>query len=108
MLGFVQTWFKPGANPIGVDFGSDSLRLAQVERIDGEYRLVAAASADVPPHIRHDPSARLNFFAETTRELLVQGNFRGRRPGGSFVHRRAAGGRCGRSRAPTYEYRTLW
>ena len=48
MLGFVQSWFKPGANPIGVDFGSDCLRMAQVESQGGEYRLVAAASADVP------------------------------------------------------------
>ena len=80
MLGFVQSWFKPGANPIGVDFGTDTLRLAQVElTAGGEFRLVAAASADVPPHIRHEPSARLTFFAETTRELLASGGFRGRK-----------------------------
>lgn len=30
MLGFVQNWLAPRANPIGVDFGSDCLRLAQV------------------------------------------------------------------------------
>lgn len=81
MLGFVQSWFKPGANPIGVDFGTDTLRLAQVEldAASGEFRLVAAASADVPPHVRNDPTARLAFFAETTRELLGSGGFRGRK-----------------------------
>ena len=80
MLGFVQTWFKSSANPIGVDFGTDTLRLAQVEQASGgEFRLVAAASADVPPHIRHEPTARLAFFAETTRELLASGGFRGRK-----------------------------
>lgn len=79
MFGFVQNWFKPGCNPIGVDFGSDSLRLAQVEYVDNDFRLVAAASADVPTHVRHDPSARLNFFAQTTRDLLQHGDFRGRR-----------------------------
>src|SRR5688572_32027704 len=78
MLGFVQSWLKPGANPIGVDFGTDTLRMAQVELVNGEFHLVAAASADVPPHVRHEPSARLEFFAETTRELLASGNFRGR------------------------------
>lgn len=79
MLGLVQSWFAPSANPIGVDFGSDSLRMAQVEPVDGEYKLVAAASADVPAQIRQDPTARLNFFADTIRDLLASGNFRGRR-----------------------------
>jgi type IV pilus assembly protein PilM len=78
MLGFVQNWFAPRANPIGVDFGSDCLRLAQVQFIGNDYRLVAAASADVPAHIRSDPSARMAFFIETTRDLLAQGNFRSR------------------------------
>jgi type IV pilus assembly protein PilM len=79
MLGLVQSWFAPSGNPIGVDFGSDSLRMAQVDAADGEFRLVAAASADVPSQIRQDPTARLNFFADTIRDLLASGNFRGRR-----------------------------
>lgn len=78
MLGFVQNWFAPRANPIGVDFGSDCLRLAQVQFSGTEHRLIAAASADVPGHVRHDPAARLAFFVETTRDLLAQGSFRGR------------------------------
>lgn len=79
MLGLVQSWFAPGANPIGVDFGTDGLRMAQVEPADGEYRLVAAASAEVPASIRQDPAARLNFFTETLRDRLASGSFRGRR-----------------------------
>jgi type IV pilus assembly protein PilM len=79
MLGFVQSWFAPGANPIGVDFGTDGLRMAQVEAADGEYRLVAAASAEVPASIRQDPTARLAFFTETVRDRLSSGAFRGRR-----------------------------
>ena len=79
MLGLVQSWFAPTANPIGVDFGSDSLRMAQVEFADGEFRLVAAASADVPAQMRQDPTARLNFYADTVRDLLASGNFRGKR-----------------------------
>jgi type IV pilus assembly protein PilM len=78
MLGFVQNFFAPRANPIGVDFGSDCLRMAQCQFVGNEYRLVAAASADVPAHVRTDPSARLAFFVETTRDLLAQGNFRSR------------------------------
>jgi len=78
MLKFVQNWFGPRCNPIGVDFGSDSLRLAQVQFTDGEWRLIGAASADVPTHVRLDPDARGEYFIETTRDLLNQGGFQGR------------------------------
>lgn len=78
MLSFVKKWLKPGANPIGVDFGSDSLKLAQVACIRGEWQLTAAASADVPSHVRHDPAARIEFFVQTVGDLLVQGKFVGR------------------------------
>jgi type IV pilus assembly protein PilM len=78
MLSFVKNWLGPRPNPIGVDFGSDSLKLAQVSQVGGEWRLTAAACADVPPHVRHDATARANFFIQTIRELLVQGNFSGR------------------------------
>lgn len=79
MLSFVQSWFSPTANPIGIDFGSDALRMAQVDSSGGECKLVAAARADVPNHLRNDPHARLAFFTETVRDLWSQGNFRGRR-----------------------------
>ncbi len=84
MLSFVQNLFATKANPIGVDFGSDTLRLAQVQRLSDdpnaadEFKLIAAASADVPANVRHDPAQRLQFFVETTRDLLAQGKFRGR------------------------------
>ncbi|MDP9172608.1 MAG: pilus assembly protein PilM [Planctomycetota bacterium] len=78
MLGFVQSFWTQRANPIGVDFGSDCLRLAQVQQVEGDFRLVAAASADVPPHVRRDPQARLNFLTDNIRELLTQAPFRGR------------------------------
>lgn len=75
----VQSWFSTPSSPIGVDFGSDCLRVAQMEVVDNEFELTAAACADVPPHVRNEPFARFNFFAETIRELLAQGSFRGRR-----------------------------
>ena len=79
MLSFVQSWFVPGANPVGVDFGTESLRLAQVERINGDYRLIAAACADVPLSLRSNPTERMAFFSRTLKELWAKGNFRGRR-----------------------------
>jgi type IV pilus assembly protein PilM len=78
LLGFVQNWFAPRANPIGVDFGTDCIRMAQVQWTGQEYRLAAAASADVPHHVRRDPHARLEYFVEAARELLTSGQFRGR------------------------------
>src|SRR5262245_26925690 len=85
LLGFVQSvqsWLAPRANPIGVELGTDSLRLAQVQRIPSasgfEHKLIAAASADIPDHVRRDPQARFQFFIDTTRELLASGQFRGR------------------------------
>ena len=76
---FVQSWFSKPSSPIGVDFGSDCLRIAQVELVQGEWQLIATASADVPPHVRNEPHARFAFFGETIRELIGKGNFRGRR-----------------------------
>jgi type IV pilus assembly protein PilM len=78
MLSFVQGWLAPRCNPIGIDFGSDSLRLCQVQWTGEEYKLIAAATADVPTTVRNDLAGRYNFFVETTRDLLAQGNFKGR------------------------------
>jgi type IV pilus assembly protein PilM len=52
--------------------------MVQVQIADGEPRIIAAASADVPSHVRNDPGARASFFAETARDLLIQGKFKGR------------------------------
>ena len=72
MLSFVKNLLGPKANPIGVDFGSDSVKLAQVARAggDGEWRLVAAAAADVPTHARHNAPARMEFLAQPEQPLL--------------------------------------
>jgi type IV pilus assembly protein PilM len=77
MFGLLKS-FAANTNPIGVDFGSDCLRMVQVQVIDGEPRITAAASADVPAHVRNDSTARTSFFAETARDLLAQGKFKGR------------------------------
>jgi type IV pilus assembly protein PilM len=78
MFGFVKNLVGRKSCPIGVDFGSDSLRLAQVAPSGKEWKLVAAASADVPSHVRHDQNARMQFFIQTTKDLLGQGSFTGR------------------------------
>lgn len=79
MLSFVQSWFNPASAPIGVDLGSDCLRLAQVEPRDQEHHLAAVAATDVPAHVRNDVPARFAFFAESIGDLLSAGKFQGRR-----------------------------
>ena len=71
--------FGTKANPIGVDFGTDSLKMAQVMWEGADPRLIAAASAEVPSHVRNNAAARFAFFTETVRELLSTGGFKGRR-----------------------------
>jgi type IV pilus assembly protein PilM len=78
MLKFVQSLFGPKPNPIGVDFGSESLRMAQVQLVDGEYRLLAAATELIPVGIRKDFNSRVDFLAEACRNLLSKGGFTGR------------------------------
>src|SRR5688572_4760430 len=78
MFGFLKSFVATNANPIGVDFGTDSLRMAQVSVEDGEPRIAAAASADVPSHVRNDANARASFFVETIRDLMAQGKFKGK------------------------------
>ncbi len=78
MLGFVQSWFSPRCNPIGIDFGTDCLRMAQVQWTGEEYKLIAAGSADIPPHVRTDSAARTTFFIESVKDLIAQCGFRGR------------------------------
>jgi Tfp pilus assembly PilM family ATPase len=79
MLGFVQNMMAPPAHPIGVDFGTDCLRMAQVRMDEGDFKLIAAASAEIPAPVRDDPRARLEFFTQTAIQLLRQAPFRGRR-----------------------------
>lgn len=78
MLKMVQSFFAPKAKPIGIDFGSETLRMAQVQAVDGEYRLNAAASAQIPMGIRKDANARLQFLTESCRNTYAKGKFTGR------------------------------
>src|SRR3954453_16862634 len=97
MLGFVQTFFAPKPAPIGVDFGTDALRLAQVQFDGTDHHLIAASIAEVPVPIRKNVAARMEFFTSTVRDLMAQGKFKGRQAGlgvpsaGTFVrHLRTA------------------
>lgn len=76
---FVRKLFTSTASPIGVDFGSASLKLAQLDGTGAAAELIAFAERDVPPEIANDSAARLQFFAREIPPLLSRGGFRGRR-----------------------------
>ncbi len=76
MLRLVQRFtdrLAPRVRPIGIDFGSTTLRLAQVAADQVPPRVVAAAHFEVPGGVH-----RATFFAECVREALTHGDFKGR------------------------------
>lgn len=79
MRSLVQNLLTPKANPIGIDFGTDCLRAAQVRLENGQLNLVAVAAMDVPPEARADQDTRAEFFIYAIRKMLASGQFIGRR-----------------------------
>jgi len=79
MLKFVSNWLSSPAHPIGISIGQRWIRMAQVERVDGEFRLIAASGIEVVPSAGADMGQRLALFSKAAREALARGDFRGRR-----------------------------
>lgn len=78
MLGFVRKLFAAKPSPIGVDIGTDTLRLAQCAFDGRDWHLTAAACTDIPSSMRQSAEQLNQYLIETTRELVSQGNFKGR------------------------------
>lgn len=78
MLKLVQSLFAPKPNPVGIDFGSETLRMAQVQHVNGEFKLTAASSVAVPASARKEPAARRQFLADACRTTFAKGGFAGR------------------------------
>ncbi|HEX8340174.1 MAG TPA: pilus assembly protein PilM [Tepidisphaeraceae bacterium] len=78
MLSFTKKFFAAPSTPIGVDLGTDTLRLAQCVHDGREWQLAAAACTDVPASARESTEALNTFAAEAIRDLVAGGNFSGR------------------------------
>jgi type IV pilus assembly protein PilM len=71
--------------PIGLDLGLDSIKMLQLEVVDGrgtaahELRVVAAAKQTLPEEARKNPEQRAFLSAEMIRRMLAQQPFVGRR-----------------------------
>lgn len=65
--------------PIGVDLGSDSIKMLQLEIVDNNLAVVAAARQAMPPEVRDQPvETRLAAAAGLVRQMLRQNPFNGR------------------------------
>lgn len=75
MLGFIRHWIPYQGLPIGVDLGTNAIRLAQVENGEQELRLVHAAEFQ-----RSDASGndRWEMLRSAFKSTLREGRFRGR------------------------------
>ena len=69
---------KNRTSPIAVDFGSDALKVLQVDAGDAT-EVVAAGTAVLPEDARGDHAARMAFLEESLKTLLRSLPFRGRR-----------------------------
>lgn len=75
----VQNFLGASASAVGVDLGTETLRLAQVQADPESPELVAAASRDVPPGAAEEPVAYAEFCASAIKELWREGGFEGRK-----------------------------
>jgi type IV pilus assembly protein PilM len=64
--------------PLGLDLGTTAVRLAQFRQHEGNYDMIAAASADIPAEKQADFRSRLDFCGSAIKGLLAAGGFMGR------------------------------
>jgi type IV pilus assembly protein PilM len=65
--------------PIGLDIGSDSIKMLQVETVGQSLSVVAAARESLPQTARESPELRLPLIVDLVRQMLRHGGFSGRR-----------------------------
>jgi type IV pilus assembly protein PilM len=71
--------FREPAPPIGLDLGSESVKMLQLTASAGGLRVGAALRVPLPDDVRGNPDRRVEFAGEVVRNALRQGTFRGRR-----------------------------
>lgn len=67
--------------PIGLDVGTDGLKLLQLSHSGEKLGVVAVARWQFPPSLSEpgaDPATRTSLAAQAVRDMLKKGNFRGR------------------------------
>jgi type IV pilus assembly protein PilM len=64
--------------PIGVDIGFDSVKLLQLEVLEGALSVLCAAKREMPEEARANPELRTAVAVDLIRQMLHQEDFRGR------------------------------
>ncbi len=64
--------------PIGVDLGSNSVKLAQLRLAEQEIELLAANSIDIPEDCQKDSAKKFDFLQNSIHNFLENKNYKGR------------------------------
>lgn len=65
--------------PIGLDIGSDSVKMLQVEPVANHLSVVASARMTIPDEVRADPTTHLAVATDLVRQMLQTQPFVGKR-----------------------------
>lgn len=67
-----------GQRPIGLDIGHNSIKMIQLAVNEGHISILAADKAHIDAGINSDGEERRSFVISTIKQMLTEGNFRGR------------------------------
>jgi len=67
-----------GLRPIGLDIGHSSIKAIQLVVNGGQISVFAADETRIEPGVNNDEQARKSFVVSAIKQMLAQGNFRGR------------------------------
>lgn len=68
-----------GQRPIGLDIGNNSIKMLQLAISAGHVSVLAADKVRIDPRINGDSGERRNFVVSGIRQMLKNGNFRGKK-----------------------------
>lgn len=73
------SFFKQKVFPIGIDMGSETLKMAQLVHDGENLRVIAGTKDDLPPDIKPGTSQWQHWVIKTIRQMISQGTFKGRK-----------------------------
>ncbi|MBW8041088.1 MAG: hypothetical protein FVQ85_13950 [Planctomycetes bacterium] len=68
-----------GQRPIALDIGHNSIKMIQLAINGRHISVLAADKARIDPRINDDPSQRRTFVVSKIKQMLAEGNFRGKK-----------------------------
>jgi type IV pilus assembly protein PilM len=68
-----------GQRPIALDIGRNSIKMIQLAINEGHISVLAADKARIDPLVKGDAAKRRNFVVSKIKQMLAEGNFRGKK-----------------------------